>query len=172
MDPTDRVRLVMRVVIAGWFILINLFILIPSWRILSGPTEAGHAGTQQSMTPPVPPSPVVMPPLDPKLPIEAQKEHVSALTQQVNAYTQQVSAYSQQLNAYKAYVESAAKSDPSANYKTVVSGTLVPILNGFIAAFLGWVFANIGVGVAERLTAARANQARRDGTELPRIRLL
>lgn len=170
MDATDRIRLVMRVVIAGWFILINLFILIPSWRILRG-TTADYAGTQQSMTPPVPPNPIVVSPLDPRLPIQAQKEQISGLTQQVNAYTQQVSAYTQQVNAYKAYVESAAKSDQTANYKTVVTDTLVPILNGFIVVFLGWVFANIGAGVAERFTAARVNQAGL-GTQLRPIKLL
>ncbi|HET9529814.1 MAG TPA: hypothetical protein VFQ92_05645, partial [Blastocatellia bacterium] len=52
----------------------------------------------------------------------------------------------------------AAKSDRLSKYNAVITESLVPLLNAFIVTFLGWVFANVAAGAAERFTELRRSR--------------
>lgn len=153
-------KTVIRIAIIIWIVILNLFILIPSYKLLFG-QEADNASKLDE--PPKPPAPPNTPVLsstnnqtpDPKF----VEEKVKSYTQEVTAYTQQVAAYNQQITAYKTRAELVTKIRGDAAYELVVKGTLQPLLLSLLTAFLAWVFANAGASLVDNYIRAKNNQS-------------
>jgi hypothetical protein len=144
------------------FVSLGLFILIPSYHVLSSAGGGGTITLKEPPEPPSPPNPLTLPTIDPKLDLKVQEEQVKAHTQQVNAYTQQitayaqqVSAYSQHISAYKTYADSSVKSPRTSAYQLVVKDTLLSLLNTFITVLLGYVFVTKGAEIVRDYVSAK-----------------
>jgi hypothetical protein len=142
-----------QIILIIWFIIINLYILIPSFIVLQGLNLEN-----QSVAIPIPPSPLSLTPLNLTVSLDSQKEQVNAHTQQVNAYTQEVNAFIQQVNAYKAYLESSNKFNQHTKYGLVVKDTLVALLTSLLTALVSYVFINASAGLANNYILAKNNK--------------
>ena len=149
-------------ILLGLFVGLIVLVLIPSSTILFGIGGESTVKLQEPPTPPVPPNPLTLAPLDPKLDLEAQvkvyTQQVNAYTQQVAGYAQQVSAYTQQVNVYKTFAESTGKSRQAATYELVVKNTLLSLLNTFVAFLLGYVFVKAGANMVDNFIRAKNGQ--------------
>lgn len=141
----------------GWFILINLFIFVPSFLVLCESWSETDSTTQKAPEFPTAPT-FVVEPLNTSLDPESQKKQIEALTQRVIAFTQQVTLYTQQVNAYKAYGDTANKSRRLETYKTVVKDSLVSLFSTLLTALVGYVFAKGGVELVNNYIRAKNNQ--------------
>lgn len=161
-----------QVVLIIWFVSFTLFVLIPSFKVLSGISAPGAADLPTMPEPPVPPKAddlkpsvsaasaqtpeqrqgkIVAPPATgTAAPIEVQDARV-------DIYTQQVAAYTQQVAAYKSQIESG-KTRQVAAYRAVVTDTLVSLLSTALTAFLGYVFVKAGAELVNKYVATKRGQ--------------
>lgn len=142
-----------QIILITWFIVVNLYILIPSFIVLKGINQQTQAKDL-----PTPPPPLSIQPLDLTVALDSQKEQVNAFTQQVNAYTQRVNAFTQEVNAYKAYLESSDQFNQHTKYSLVVKDTLVTLMSGLLTAIVSYVFVNASTGLANNYIRAKNNQ--------------
>lgn len=77
--------------------------------------------------------------------------------QQVAGYVEQVKSYTEQVAAYKVGTEARNKSRRVAVYETVVKNTLVVLIGSFATTLIGYVFANLGAGVANNFVRMKNN---------------
>lgn len=151
MNGTDKVKIAMRWIFAIWFSVLSIFVGISSFEVYRTAGDEKSTNRFESIKLPIPPNPPVLEDIS-TLNVE---EQVKISQQRISAYEKQVSAYEKQIIAYKTQMELADKSDTLARYKAVVTDTLVVYLSGFVTAFLGWIFANLAAGAAERFTESR-----------------
>ncbi|MBA3242783.1 MAG: hypothetical protein H0T60_16285 [Acidobacteria bacterium] len=123
------------------FVSLILFVLVPSYQVLSSAERDGRTALQE---PPKPPALPALPPADPKV-----------LEEQVKAYTQQVTAYTQHVSAYKTYVEAFTKGHRAGAYELVVKDVLVSLLNAFLTALFGYVFITTGARMVRGYVEAK-----------------
>lgn len=146
---------VIQILLLIWFVVINAFILIPSYQVLQ------QSQNNEALVIPKPPEvPVAPKPLlevfDPNLNLE---EQVKAYTQQISGYTQQVNAYKAYMdNAYKVYGEAANKSHGLEVYKTVVKDSLISLLSTLLSALVGFAFVKAGAELVRNYIAAKNGQ--------------
>ena len=172
-DSTQKILIV-------WFIVINLFILVPSFNVLWKTSGADSATLRDMPNPPEPPEPPTLPPFDatrdPKVQEAQVKGQVDTFTQRIAGYTQRITAYTQQIAAYKSQIETA-KPRQIAAYQLVVKDTLTELLKTLLTALVGFVFAKAGAEVVSKyimMKRAKAGTAP-PGTEAlpePKIELL
>jgi hypothetical protein len=150
-------RTVIQAILVIWFVVISLFLFVPSFLLLTGVGLTRQTVPQ----PPVPPpliAALANPPSDPKLDIKVLEELGKTYAQQVSAYTQQVTSYKEQLAAYKVYVEASSKGTLAGAYQLVVKETLGTLLTTFATALLGYVFIKGGAGLVNNILLARRGQ--------------
>jgi ABC-type glycerol-3-phosphate transport system permease component len=152
-----------RIILIGWFIVLNLFIFIPAYRLFGDVFSKGDEAVQSPPSPPEPIQALSLAEIDTTLELEvlkqqilAQTEQVNAYTQRVSAYTQEVAAYTQQTEAYKTYLSSTVQSERLTVYEKVVNGTLLGMLNAFVAALITYVFANVGASLVNNFISKKA----------------
>ena len=152
-----------------WFVVINLFILVPSFFILARGLSADAVVVPEMPAPPPPPEPATLlqfdSKLDPKVQEAQVKAQVDAYTQRVNGYTQRVTAYTQQIVAYKSQIE-AGKTRQMIVYQAVVVDTLKALLTTLLTALVGFVFAKAGAEVLSKHIAAKKGQVSTNEIEL------
>lgn len=149
-------------VLIVWFIVVNLFILIPSYNLLNIEKESENS----SIDPPRPPNVLVIKDLNTSDPDSTQKNQIAIATQQALAYTQQINVYTQQVNAYKEQIslaklqlENTKKGSQMARYTAVIKDVLSTLLTGFVAALITFAFVNAGTGLADNYIRVKNNQA-------------
>jgi hypothetical protein len=152
-----------------WFVVINLFIFIPSFVVLLRGLSAGSIAVPEMPQPPPPPEPAALLPFDSKLDASVQeaqvKAQVDAYTQRINSYTQRVAAYGQQIVAYKSQIESG-KTRQMIVYQAVVVDTLKSLLTTLLSALVGFVFAKAGAEALSKYMAAKKGQPLSEEIEL------
>ena len=102
----------------AWFLIVSVLVLVPSVTMLWCGCE---------MTP-------IKAPPEPPAPPEELSDH------SLEWYTQQVAAYQKHLDAYKTYMAGLGQTPRQQAYDAVVTKTLLPLLDKFIVALLGFVF--------------------------------
>jgi hypothetical protein len=161
-----------RVTLILWFLAFTLFVLLPSFTVLSGVGIPGAADLPKMPEPPKPPTAddlkqpaltaSVKTPQQPqgKIPdplAATQTPQVEVRNALVDVYTQQVSAYTQQVAAYKSQIESG-KTRQVAAYRAVVTDTLVSLLSTALTAFLGYVFVKAGAELVNKYGATKRGE--------------
>lgn len=132
-----------------WFIVISLFIFVPSFLVLYSSWSYTDSTSEKPPEFPSPPALVPLEPLNTNLDAETQKRQVESLEIRVNAFTQQVNAYTQQVNAYKTYAENTGKSRSLEAYQTVVKDSLSSFLTTLLSALVAFAFAKAGAGLVD-----------------------
>jgi hypothetical protein len=161
-----------QVLLIIWFVSFTLFVLVPSYTVLSVVGVPGSADLPNMPEPPVPPPAAELKPAAAAAPAKTPerpraKIPGSAVTDtatpvetrdaRVDVYTQQVTAYTQQLAAYKSQIESGKTRQVTA-YRTVVTDTLVSLLSTALTAFLGYVFVKAGAELVNKYVATKRDQ--------------
>jgi flagellar basal body-associated protein FliL len=149
-----------QILLIVWFIVLNLFILIPSYHLLNYEQE----NESKTLNPPNPPPPLLIKDIKVSDPDATQKNQVSIATQQAQTYAQQVSAYTQQVNAFtqqvnleKLKLENSKKGSEITRYNTVIKDSLIKLLADFLAALITFAFVNAGTGLVDNYIRARHN---------------
>lgn len=161
-----------QVMLVIWFIAVTVFVLVPSYKVLSVVGVTG-ADLPKMPEPPVPPpaaelkaiglgAPAKSPKQQPaKLPgslaTDPAASAAGARDARVDVYTQQVTAYTQQVAAYKSQIESGKTRQITA-YRTVVTDTLVSLLSTALTAFLGYVFVKAGAELVNKYVAMKRGE--------------
>lgn len=158
---------IIRTILIVWFIVLNLFIFIPAYRLFQDVFSTGDDAIQIPPTPPEPIQALSLSEIDTSLElglleqqVAAQTQQVNAYTQHVSAYTQEVSAYTQQTEAYQTYLSSTVQSERLTVYEKVVNQTLLDMLDAFITALITYVFANVGSSLVNNFISKTANPIR------------
>ena len=160
-----------QVLLVIWFMAVTLFVLVPSYKVLSVVYVEGAADLPTMPDPPQPPPAAELKPLAPaaaktpersgaKVPGSQPADPAATVGGQdarVAVYTQQVTAYTQQLAAYKSQIESG-KTRQVAAYRAVVTDTLVSLLSTALTAFLGYVFVKASAELVNKYLAKGTNQ--------------
>lgn len=154
-----------RNVLLGWFIVLNGFLLIPSYRLLR---DVGRGGTGQSLPIPAPPSPPVAPiapTIDAALPEPARQALVTLYEQQgaiyekeVAAYRNATSAYNEQVKIYREFADSTGAAQRVGAYKVVVQDTLLSLLSTVLAAFITYALVPKGLQLLDNIGRRRKGQ--------------
>lgn len=145
-----------RVLLIIWFIVVSLYILIPSYVVLQSVKEQDTAVTQTAQQLPTPPPTLELPAFDKGSDKDVQQKQIQS---RVDAYQHQVTAYSHQLTAYKAQVEALGKPPRLAVYQAVVKDTLVSLITGLLTALVGYVFVKESAKVAKEYIQAKSKAA-------------
>ncbi|HEX7957306.1 MAG TPA: hypothetical protein VF508_10215 [Pyrinomonadaceae bacterium] len=161
-----------QVILVIWFVAFTLFVLVPSYKVLSrvGVPDAAELPTMPEPPPPPKaeelrssaPAAPVKPPEQPRTKIPdstgtSTLPTVEARNAWVDVYTQQVTAYTQQVAAYKSQIESG-KTRQVAAYSAVVTNTLVSLLSTALTAFLGYVFVKAGAELVNKYVATKRGE--------------
>ena len=152
-----------QIILIVWFILLNLFILIPSFNLLFNYTE--ETANESIKVPDLPPAVPKLEILNSSAPEKTQDNQVKIATQQVQAYAQQIAAYTQQITAYtqevnleKLKMDNSKKGSAITRYNTVIKDSLLTLLGGFATAFITFAFVNAGTTLANNYLRAKNNQ--------------
>jgi len=159
-----------QVLLIFWFFAVTLFVLVPSFTVLSVVGVSGAEDLPKMPEPPVPPpsaelkqavsaAPAKTPERPTKIPGSATPDTavVEVRDARVDVYTQQVTAYTQQVAAYKSQIESGKTRQITA-YRTVVTDTLVSLLSTALTAFLSYVFVKAGAELVNKHLAAKRGE--------------
>lgn len=141
-------------ILLSWFLIINLFILIPSFYLLSGSAD----DSTKPQPPPQPPAVTTIGPLDSAIDIEKQKHQLEAYKLQAGLYAEQGKIYAQQVTAHKTYQDALPGSRRTAVYELVVKSTLVTLISGFATALIAYVFTSLGAQVVNNQLLMRKGQ--------------
>jgi hypothetical protein len=125
-----------QVMLIAWFIVVNLFIFIPSYKILKGIYSDEAVMLPKAPDPPSPPA--IGGVIDPNMNRETQQEVIKAY---VSFYTQNVAAHNQQIDAYKKQLESLGKTRQSSVYELVIKQTITALITGLTTALVAFAFA-------------------------------
>ena len=151
----NKIQDAARVLLLVWFVVVGLFILVPSFYLLQKVKEQGTGAAQTSPQPPAPPE---LPAFDKSLDKEVQQKQIQS---RVDAYQHQVTAYGQLVGSYKTQLDAQGKSLQLAVYQAVVKETLVSLITGLLTALISYVFVKEGAAVAKQYIEAK--QADRRG---------
>lgn len=149
----EKLQDVARVLLLVWFVVISLFILVPSFYVLQ---RMGELSAQPLPQPPAAPTPPELLPFDKTLDKEVQGKQIQS---RVDAYQHQVTAYTQLMGAYKSQLDAQGKPPQLAVYQTVVKETLVSLITALLTALIGYVFVKEGVQVAKEYVKAKSKPA-------------
>lgn len=139
-----------------WFLAVNVAILVPSYRLLFGPSDPTNTALQ-APEPPQPPTLVnEINSVGTRADAGERAEQLERYKQQVTAYAEQIKGYTQQVAAYKTYGDAQEKSSVRVVYELVVKGSLVTLLSGFATALVALVFANLGAGLMDNMIRVRS----------------
>lgn len=161
-----------QVILIIWFASFTVFVLVPSFKVLSGIGVPGAADLPAMPDPPKPPTAEELKSSAPAAPVKTPEQPRTKIAgspatetavmgdvrdARVNVYTQQVNAYMQQVAAYKSQLESG-KTRQVAAYRAVVTDTLVSLLSTALTAFLGFVFVRTGGELVNKYMATKRGQ--------------
>ncbi|MBB1287373.1 hypothetical protein HRH25_23555 [Flavisolibacter sp. BT320] len=147
----DKAMKFIRSLLIGWFIIINLIIII--WSIVL-PFSLKKVAEKD------PPSEIPQPPAIVQLDsvLEKAKNQVAFYTQQVETYKKQVEAYNSQQTSYNKYLDTNSKDNQLDAYKAVAKDTLSPLITGLIASLFAFAFAKTGLEVLNNYVAVKNGQ--------------
>lgn len=165
-------KVFIQVMLVIWFIAVTVFVLVPTYTVLSGVVGPVAADLPKMPEPPQPPPAAELNPPAPAAPAKTREQSrgkvpgsqpadtpaaVGVQDARVAVYTQQVTAYAQQIAAYKSQIESG-KTRQVAAYRAVVTDTLVSLLSTALTAFLGYVFVKAGSELVNKYVATKRGE--------------
>jgi hypothetical protein len=121
----------------AWFIALSLFVLVPSFLVLT--TSTGDLPVLK----PIPPPP---------------EPPASATESEVARHTLNVTAYQQYVTAYTAYSQIAKGRGFDSKFELVVMKTLLPLLDKLVVAFLTYAFVVAAATTVDNANRLRNNQ--------------
>jgi ABC-type glycerol-3-phosphate transport system permease component len=127
---------VVQIILIAWFLMVSLFIFIPSYNVLKG-IDQGDAKVLPKPPDPPPSPPNLSGSVTSGLSAETQQELIKA---QVSFYTQQVATHNQQIDAYKKQLDSLGKTRQILIYELVIKQTIVTLIAGLTSALVAFAF--------------------------------
>lgn len=123
-----------QIILIAWFVIVNVFIFVPSYKILKGIDNNDAMVLPQAPELTSPPNLSVDPNMNP----QSQQEIIKA---NVSFYTQQVIGHNQKIDAYKKQLDSLSKTRQMVVYELVIKQTIMALITGLTAALVGFAFA-------------------------------
>ena len=124
-----------QLILIAWFIVVNLFIFVPSYKVLKGISNDEAIVLPKAPEPPSPPS---LGGLDPTMNPQTQQELIKA---HVSFFTQQIAGHNQRTDAYKKQLDSLGKTRQIIVYELVIKQTIMALITGLTTALVAFAFA-------------------------------